>query len=626
MRALRAPAALALAAAALHLAEAAGLPSPWLLPDERAFADGARSLVVEARDGPRTLWSLLVAPLWLADTGTAALLVRVVGAAALALALVPTYLLARLLGGQRAAAAGAALVAVAAPALYATALLPVGPAVLAAATGWYALATARPLAGGALLVLAAALWPALLPLALVGLAAAAVARFGAAPFLRWPGASVFVVAAAAAYPAYRLGRRSAVFAAAADDPAAALAAAAASLGSFAAGLGVVPLVLALAAAVVGPARRLALLLALALAGLALSGGVTAAGSGRSVDDAPLLAAAPLVGAWLAAAVAPGRLRPAAVAAAAALVVAFAAVAGRGDRGPRGAGLALAEALAVSPAVFALLALAVAGAAVAGAAIVRGSRAAARALAAPVAAAAALPLALAAQLVAWGDAAERARELRAAVGSPPDATAAAADGADVVLAGAGAVAPAELETLLFWTPTARVADPPLARRAVAPETGAFDPPLRTDGLVLEVGTEVVGEPVALLPAGRLVRPGGAVRAAQTVEGLMPDGWSGARVVLRRFAAPPSQRLVVRVSREAWGGPHVGGTVRVHLEPAGAEPRLVAEFEVPERAAHEVEVEVPPAPFALVLELPTFSPAQFGEADQRELGAQVSFAYA
>ena len=40
---------------------------------------------------------------------------------------------------------------------------------------------------------------------------------------------------------------------------------------------------------------------------------------------------------------------------------------------------------------------------------------------------------------------------------------------------------------------------------------------------------------------------------------------------------------------------------------------------------LEIPVPSPPFVVALHLDTFSPAQFGKADTRRLGAQLSFTY-
>ena len=293
--------------------------------------------------------------------------------------------------------------------------------------------------------------------------------------------------------------------------------------------------------------------------------------------------------------------------------------------PRAAGAALADRLAISPLALTLLVLAAAAAAVAAHALAVGSRGRALRSALPLAAALALPVALGAHLLAWDRARDRSSELRAALGGAPSAVDEAAGGERVLVLGAGALGPDELETLLFWTPRAHLARPPLAARATDPETGAVDPPLAATELALVPPgeRELVAERVASLPVGTLVRPAHPTRVAETVEGVHPDGWSGPRVVYRRFAAGGAGALVVRVSRERWGGPHVGGDVRVHVGPLDGETGLVTAFPVPERAAREVELDVPRAPFVVVLELPTFSPAAFGEADGRVLGAEVSF---
>jgi hypothetical protein len=221
----------------------------------------------------------------------------------------------------------------------------------------------------------------------------------------------------------------------------------------------------------------------------------------------------------------------------------------------------------------------------------------------------------------------ARDRLALLPQPPSLAADRAGDRDLVVVTGPGAPPRALEALLFWTPQARVADPPAAAREVEPETGLLRPPLAADGLVFASGAfAVAGETVASAPVGLLVRVDGPhVRVAETVDGLQPDGWSGEQAVYRRFHADAPGTVEVVVSRVGWGGPEVPGTVTVSVGPLGETPQPVERFPVPHAAEERVVVPVPGKPFAVVVEVPTFTPAEFGFEDARTLGAQLQFAY-
>jgi hypothetical protein len=92
-----------------------------------------------------------------------------------------------------------------------------------------------------------------------------------------------------------------------------------------------------------------------------------------------------------------------------------------------------------------------------------------------------------------------------------------------------------------------------------------------------------------------------------------------------------RLTVTVGREGWSGPDVPGNVVISVgKPAAAGPGLERTLETRRWTLHRLEqrsftFEARSVPVRVTVHVaPTFSPSQFGQADTRQLGAQVSFA--
>jgi hypothetical protein len=505
----------AAAAFLLHLIEGLLIDGPWLLPRELTYANGARSLVIDAPHGARSLASFVTAPLWLASTSVAYQLVKVLGALAIAAAAWPTHVLARELGAGRRAAALAAAAAVVAPAtLLASTTL---PAALAYPVATWALVYAvrgRRIHAVALLAFAGLVWYPLLWFA----AGAALALLGRR-VLVWPGAVALVILPAALYAAWHLGDlggRLDVL-----DGFAAFA-------IFVLGLGVVPFFVALSA------RRVVALLVIAIATLTVASAFEE-GVGLAAREGPLVVAVPLV-------------------------VAAAAAAG----GPLLAGIALAAGLAV--------------------------------------------------------------EVVAAV---------AADGAPrYPIPGHGPVtvltAPnstSRADAIGFWNPAAVVATPPLDRRTYDATTGHFRPPLRTTGRVFdEAGARVDGTPVQQTALGLLLHTAPQARAAETLEGMYPDGWSGPVATYRRFAPADLHTVRVGLSREDFASPDVPSVVQILVGRAGGPlvPRYTIVLHAGE--AQQIRVAVPKPPFEVRVTFdPPFSPATYGGSDNRQLGAKISFTY-
>ena len=126
----------------------------------------------------------------------------------------------------------------------------------------------------------------------------------------------------------------------------------------------------------------------------------------------------------------------------------------------------------------------------------------------------------------------------------------------------------------------------------------------------------------------------LRLRSAADGVSADGWASTEAVYSRYVGKGGH-VQVRVSREAWGGPDDPSPVTIEIGPqtageagGGAIGRVTARrMWVVHSGGHRVfDLPAPPAPFRVEVKIPrTFSPADYGFADTRELGAQVTFRY-
>jgi hypothetical protein len=118
------------------------------------------------------------------------------------------------------------------------------------------------------------------------------------------------------------------------------------------------------------------------------------------------------------------------------------------------------------------------------------------------------------------------------------------------------------------------------------------------------------------------------------GVFSDGWMGPAASYDRYTGPAGE-LTVALSREAWGGPDKPGGVRIdvgalELGPDGAptivRPTASRTWTIHSRARRSFQLPTPKPPFRAFVHIePTFSPAEYGKPDTRQLGAQVTFAF-
>jgi hypothetical protein len=149
------------------------------------------------------------------------------------------------------------------------------------------------------------------------------------------------------------------------------------------------------------------------------------------------------------------------------------------------------------------------------------------------------------------------------------------------------------------------------------------------------------PTAVTLAGRLLAQQGRLalyrikppmRLATYLGGVYADSWMSGYAALTHYAEPSRRGwLHVRVSRQGWGGPSPPGRVKIKVgplvstggQPAIGEPATSRTWTVRSGQAKSFIFRTPATAFRVELRVePTFSPASYGVADPRQLGAQVS----
>ena len=123
----------------------------------------------------------------------------------------------------------------------------------------------------------------------------------------------------------------------------------------------------------------------------------------------------------------------------------------------------------------------------------------------------------------------------------------------------------------------------------------------------------------------------MRLATHLGGVYPDSWMGGFAALTHYAKPSGPgRIHVRVSRQAWGGESPPGRVTIkagplvikNAQPTIGEPAALRTWTVRSGRARDFILPTPNSPFRVEINIdPTFSPATYGQADTRQLGAQV-----
>lgn len=135
----------------------------------------------------------------------------------------------------------------------------------------------------------------------------------------------------------------------------------------------------------------------------------------------------------------------------------------------------------------------------------------------------------------------------------------------------------------------------------------------------------GKLVALGGSLALYRIAGKPRLAQSIQGLYGDGWMGSDATFTRYAPLPGREghVVISISRRAWLGASPRSQVQVQLLRAG-KVREAQRWVIGSGAERSFSFKAPSPPFQVLVHVsPTFSPAEHGGTDIRQLGAQVGF---
>ncbi len=187
--------------------------------------------------------------------------------------------------------------------------------------------------------------------------------------------------------------------------------------------------------------------------------------------------------------------------------------------------------------------------------------------------------------------------------------------------------------------------------LTPDQGASDGALSHDPgypyVVEEEGIEIVGNTVAThlhragggLEKWRLVKVAPPLRLRGSVVGVFSDGWTGAFSAYTRYSSQGNRagRIRVIVSRAAWGGPNKTGHVTVAIgpmvigddkQPHLGKPTDVKRFDIHSKEEIPVVLNAPGPRFRVEVTItPTFVPLELSpdQSDRRQLGAKVSYVF-
>jgi hypothetical protein len=152
------------------------------------------------------------------------------------------------------------------------------------------------------------------------------------------------------------------------------------------------------------------------------------------------------------------------------------------------------------------------------------------------------------------------------------------------------------------------------------------PLFTRYVVAEPAVGIAGEEVAHSDRLVLYRVRGPLRIKDHIDGVFADGWSGPNATYTKYAQSPGT-VRVDVGRAGWGGPDTPGRVTIEVKRLDTGRRVAsAHWVVHSLLKRTFRLKAPAAPFRVNVRVqPTFSPADYGAGDQRQLGAQLAFAF-
>ena len=156
------------------------------------------------------------------------------------------------------------------------------------------------------------------------------------------------------------------------------------------------------------------------------------------------------------------------------------------------------------------------------------------------------------------------------------------------------------------------------------------PVRAPFVVSNFALGLSGRLIGARPPFALYRTDGPLRVAEARSGIYGDGWAGADSSYTRYVPTPGGRVTVTLSRALWRGPDVPGHARVQVVPLkgprAGQSLVTRTWTLHSGGGHSFTLPAPDRPFVVTVHVsPTFSPSQFGQADTRQLGAQVRFSY-
>jgi hypothetical protein len=181
--------------------------------------------------------------------------------------------------------------------------------------------------------------------------------------------------------------------------------------------------------------------------------------------------------------------------------------------------------------------------------------------------------------------------------------------------------------------------------LTPDLVAIDGRLTPDPgaryVVVEPGTDLVGTVVARPPeSGRwtVYRLDGPLRLAHASTGIFSDGWMGAESAYNQYATESGQggNILVSLSRATWGGPDKPGRVLIKVgtlvrgedkQPHIGRVTATQRWVIHSGSKATFVMPTPRPPFRAEVSIdPTFSPADYeGQSDRRELGAVVTYRF-
>ena len=146
------------------------------------------------------------------------------------------------------------------------------------------------------------------------------------------------------------------------------------------------------------------------------------------------------------------------------------------------------------------------------------------------------------------------------------------------------------------------------------------------VVAQPAVGIAGERIANADRLVLYRIRGPLRLDEKIDGVSPDGWSGTSATYTNYSQRAST-VRVEVGRAGWTGPDVPSGVTIDVERLDSGRRVsAARWVVHSGLKRTFRLKTPAAPFRVKVGVErTFSPADYGSSDQRELGVQLAFAF-